>query len=119
MVGICLGTESVRLVLVDSLDLGHDLHTVHSRVDLSARAGTAGLAWLAWMGSIRRAVWRWSAGESDDAGFSSVLRIVDLAAAISAKLEFSRRNHRGVDRVLDGAFAVARPQLRSFRTLRF
>src|ERR1035441_2780522 len=55
-----VGALSVRLVLVGSLDLGHDIHATRAGLSVPARLGIARMAGLARLGDLRRAVWRWS-----------------------------------------------------------
>ena len=52
-----LGAESLCLVLVRSLDMGHDLHSAHAGVDFSGRAGIGAVAGLAGMDTVRRILW--------------------------------------------------------------
>src|ERR1700756_762194 len=74
MVGVCVGAESLRVVLVDSLDLGHDIYTFHSLLRVPAGTGTAKLGGMARLGAVRGALRDRSAGESHDANFPSLLR---------------------------------------------
>src|SRR5215472_8339718 len=111
MLGLCLGIESLRVVLVDSLDLGHDVHTVHSRLHLSPCARIAGLAGVARVGNLRRFVRDRCAGQSYDARVPSLLRVVDLAAEIPPRSEFTERSRNRVRVLLVSALAVAGPEL--------
>ena len=96
VVGRNVGAVSLRLVLVRSLDLGHDLYAARPGLPVPARFGVAGLAWLARLDSIWRIVWHWGAGQSHDARIPSLLRPLDLAAAIPAwpALSWRRRASR-------------------------
>src|SRR5437899_569966 len=85
MVGVCVGAESLRVVLVDSLDLGYDVYAVHPRVRVPAGTGAARLAGMARLGAVRRALRHRRAGQSHDAHVPALLRVVDLAAALSPK----------------------------------
>src|SRR5215469_12985881 len=83
-----MGAVSVRLVLVDPLDLGHYVHTVPACLHLSSCPRIAGLARLARMGSIRRPLRHWRARQSDNAGVSSILWVLDMVAPLSQWLGF-------------------------------
>src|SRR5579864_3532221 len=117
MVGVCVGAKSLRVVLVDSLDLGHDVYAFHARLRVPAGAGTARLAGMARLGAIRCALRDRGAGQSHDAHISSHLRALDLAAAISPGSGIDRWNRDRFCRLLGGAVAMARPQLRGLWTL--
>ena len=102
MVGLRLGTESLCMVLVGSLDLGHDLHAVHPRLlfllalELQDWPGLLRQGWALFgaLYGVRRA------GQSHDARVPSLLRLVDLAAAISARTAVARRRRALIRRVL-------------------
>src|SRR6476646_6563088 len=109
MVGVCLGTESVRVVLVDSLDRGYDVYAVHSRVRVPTSAGAARLAGMARLGAVRGFVRNRCASQSHDAHLSSLLRAVDLAAAISKKSAIPRWDRDRFNSLLGSVVAVAYP----------
>src|SRR5215472_11517749 len=106
MVGVCLGIEPLRVVLVGSLDLGYDVYAVHPRVHFSARAGTAELAWMAGLGSVRGALRNRRAGESDPARVSPGLRFVDLAPEIPSRSFVAGRSFARFGSLLGGAVSV-------------
>ena len=73
-----MGLKSVRLVLVDSLDMGHDSHSPAIGVDFFGRAADGTVAGMERMDMVRRVMGTGSAGESCDAVVSAVLWTVDL-----------------------------------------
>src|SRR5579864_2780896 len=117
MVGLCVGPESLRVVLVDSLDLGYDVYTIHSCVRVPAGLGTARLGGLARLGAVRGALRDRGAGQSHDAYIPTLLWVVDLAAALSPRSGIDRWDRDRLRRLLGCAVAVAYPQLRGLRTL--
>src|ERR1700722_2573043 len=119
VVGVELGAMSVCLVLVDPLDLGYDFHPVCSGVVFSRRSGVGRMAGLARVDSFWRAVWRWSTRESDDAGVPALLRALDLAASLPARLVFPARRGSGFAHVFSGAVAVAGAELFRVRAFCF
>src|SRR5579864_6342643 len=117
MVGVCVGAKSLRVVLVDSLDLGHDVYAFYSRVRVPAGAGTARLAGMARLGAVRRALRDRGAGQSHDAHIPSLLRFVDLATTLSPRSGVDRWDRDRFGRLLGGVVAVAAPKLRGLRAL--
>src|ERR1700692_1933750 len=74
LVGAGLGVQSLRLVLVDSLDMGHDVYSAHPGGDFSGSAGDGGVAGISRLDSVWHLVGRGSVGESFDAVVPVVLR---------------------------------------------
>src|SRR5579863_886842 len=108
-----MGTESLCLVLVDPLDLGHYVYSSPARLRLSCGAETSSCssgrsyqgcaptgARFSHLDSLRNTFWYRCARQSHDAGVPSLLRVVDLAAAIPASLAFSGRHSAFVSHFL-------------------
>src|SRR5258708_8018721 len=111
MVGGDVGAVSLRLVLVGTLDLGHDVYAASADLPVSAGFGIAELAGLARLAALRGIVWHWGAGKSYHAGLPSLLRPLDLAAAIPPRAVFSRRRRACFRRIFSCAGAVAGTEL--------
>src|SRR5579863_1560198 len=107
------------MVLVDSLDMGYDLHSADTGIDLSGRIGTGAVGGLVGMDSVRCIVCRGSAGQSHDACLSSILRAVGLVAKIPARVDIARGRSPFVVGILSGSLALAGAELSGLRPLRF
>ena len=111
LVGMGMGAQSLHMVLVDSLDLGHDVYAARSESDFSGGSGTAGVERLTRLGDIRVPVGRGCVGESVDARVPAVLWALDMAAAIQERAAFVRWHRAVVRDFLSCALAVAGPEL--------
>ena len=111
LVGVGMGAQSLHMVLVDSLDLGHDVYATRAQSDLSGRSGTAGVERIKRLGDIRVPMGRGCAGKSVDARVPAVVWALDMAPAIQERAAFVRW-HRAVVRDSVGcALAVACQEL--------
>ena len=104
LVGVGVGAQSLHLVLVDSLDLGHDLYAARTQPDLSGGPGTGRLARLARLGDIRLLVGCGRIGQSVNARVPAVLRALDLAPTIQERPAFIRRRRAVVHDFLSCCF---------------
>src|ERR1700730_6059765 len=111
-----LGDESLRLVLVHPLDMGHNLHAARVGIDFCDLPGAGFAGWgapprLAPMDALRRAVGCRSIGQSHHARVPAILRAVDLVAEIPSlsAVVFGRRTV--VISIFSGAFTVAGAEL--------
>ena len=77
-----MGAQSLYMVLVGSLDLGHDFYSADSESDFFDRVGTSGPARVAGLDSFWKLMGDRGAGESFDACVFAILWFVDMAAAI-------------------------------------
>src|SRR5207245_224053 len=78
LVGLDLGTESLRLVLVDSLDLGYDPYSPRSQPHRPGRTRTGRLAGLARLDNFRSVMGHRRASQSLDADVPALLRSLGL-----------------------------------------
>src|SRR5262249_10898252 len=91
LVSVDLGATSVHLVLVDSLDLGHDVYTARAQLDFSGCAGVGRMAGSTWMDTLRVALGRGGVGQSVDARVFALLRILGLAETIPKRIAIHGR----------------------------
>ncbi len=114
-----MGIQSLHLVLVDSLDLGHYFHSAYFESDLSGGIGTAGVARLPGLDYLCGTLGGGGAGQSDDASIPSILWSLDMAAAIQEWSALVGRRRVRLSDFLSYPFTMGRPKLRSVRSIRF
>src|SRR5579863_7086993 len=119
MVSVGVGAQSLRLVLVDSLDLGHYVHSADFKPYIFDRAGTPGMARLARLDHLRCAVGFGGVGESIDARFPALLRNLDMAAKIPEPAAIVGRRRAVLGGFLSCSLALAGSKLRGLWALCF
>ncbi len=112
MVCLRVGAQSLHLVLVNSLDMGHDIHATRPCLHIPD-SYFCKLGRMARLDFVWRALRSRSAREPDDARIPSLLRSLDLAAAVSPRPSFLGRCRAFIHRLLCYPVALG---LRNYKT---
>ena len=118
-VGLDLGAIAICHVLVDPLDLGHDVFAARARLPISGRTPTATRERLERLGAFRRAVGLARAFERLPAVFSPFLRALGVGAAAPVRAALAARSWACLDDFLFVPRAVAGEECAGFRPFRF